>query len=449
MSKLLTLLAGSVLAAVSAAQTQNNAGLGGFYLSIALNQVTGNDGHLGCAVRMSDGHIFVSARGMGGAPPHKIYEFSATGQFLLSFNQPSVHDNSPWGMRDLAFDNADNLIGGSEYGISVIDSHTHALSTTIKGNNSPVPITQPILGSALATLGTYRAIAFDPAGNNGDGSIFSANFQSSIIELDYTGSPLSTIARGGNDWSIYGMAIDPVTSNLLVNSAPDFGRISEIDRNTGLLTGNSLPMALPGAAGTTLQGGLSMASPAAGVHERWQTAASFVELTQDVGSDMLSIRRLHMFSDTTNTLTGWNETHMVSGVGMSGTMNRDAKTFGANATLRFQVTDPTNVANGQITWVVMNIFGLAAVDAYTDLSQVIPGMGILAEHRTVNPFSSPVSTPLMMFFAGAIGTPTSISVPPGIFQSGDSIRMQALYVQPLLTTPLPLASTNEIYFTRQ
>jgi hypothetical protein len=209
-------------------------------------------------------------------------------------------------------------------------------------------------------------------------------------------------------------------------------------------------MALTGASTaliSTLQGGLSIASSGAGVHERWYAEVNLVELTQNNdptnhgGSDVLSIRRLHLVTNNLSTppRNGWNEVNLQSAVGATGTLDTSFKTFTNGATLRYKVNDPTNG---------INMFGEANIDAYTDLTGIIPGAGILVEHRCLNPVSSP-SSPLFLYTTATTGTAVNVPTPLGIFQVGDRIRMQALYLQPLLPGSLPLASTNEIYFTRQ
>lgn len=453
MQKSLALMACVCLSAALSAQVQNNAGLGAVYRTIQLDPLTGNDGHLGCAVRPADGHIFVSARGIGGAPPHKLYEFTPIGGLLRSFNQPSVHDSSPWGMRDLAVDNAGNLIGGSENGVTIIDSFTGALVSNYVADNGPIPVTQPIRGGVLAQLGVIRGMAFDPAGNNGNGSFWTGNYNSALVEFDADGTPLNSYTVG--TISVYGIAIDPVTGNLLINSAPNFGRISEVaitvPGTSAVLTGNSIPMALTGNGTTTLQGGLSLASSQAGIHERWFAAVNLVELTQNSTSDVLSIRRLHLFSDTNTTpnRNGWNETNLQSAVGTTGTLDTTMKTFGNAATLRFKVNDPTGVYNGLPAWVFFNVYGDADLDAYTDLTGLLQGGSLLVEMRCLMPFSVP-SSPLFTYAMVGIGQTISLPTPGGIFQSGDRVRLQAGYIyQPPSAGGLPFTFTNEIYFTRQ
>jgi hypothetical protein len=241
--------------------------------------------------------------------------------------------------------------------------------------------------------------------------LWSANFNSALVEFNLAGDLLNNFPVAG--WSIFGIAIDPVTGNLLVNSAPNFGRISEINKATGVLTGNSIPMALTGASTaliSTLQGGLSIASSGAGVHERWYAEVNLVELTQNNdptnhgGSDVLSIRRLHLVTNNLSTppRNGWNEVNLQSAVGATGTLDTSFKTFTNGATLRYKVNDPTNGTNGLPAWVVFNMFGEANIDAYTDLTGIIPGAGILVEHRCLNPVSSP-SSPLFLYTTATTG----------------------------------------------
>src|SRR5262249_8813169 len=154
---------------------------------------TGNTGHLGVCCDPTDGHIFVSARALPStARPHLIYEFDARGQLLGSFHQPAVHDASAWGMRDLEWD-GQSILGGSEAGIAVIDRAGNPVNVVL-ANNGLQPVVQPIQVPGLAVV---RAIALDKGGNGGNGSVFAADFGSSLYEIDLLGNVLNTWVNSG------------------------------------------------------------------------------------------------------------------------------------------------------------------------------------------------------------------------------------------------------------
>ena len=106
---MLALAAGA--AAVAQEPTLDNAGYGCFYHDIELDPETGNSLHLGIAVAASTGRTYVSATGLGGVPPHLIYEFDQVGRFLGVSQQPAIQQESSFGVRDMAHD-GQSLIGG-------------------------------------------------------------------------------------------------------------------------------------------------------------------------------------------------------------------------------------------------------------------------------------------------------------------------------------------------
>jgi len=65
---------------------------------------------------------------------------------------------------------------------------------------------------APAGLGTTRALAYDPKGNKGTGSMWSANWSGAIYEFDKTGKVLRTTASIHP--STYGAAYDPVNRTV-------------------------------------------------------------------------------------------------------------------------------------------------------------------------------------------------------------------------------------------
>lgn len=422
------LVAAAILALTGArAQepTPNRAGFGALYGDFALDPLTGNPLHLGVAVDRTTGWFYVSATGSNGQPPHVVYAFDHGGNLRHTFPQPAVHDPSPFGIRDLEFD-GQSLIGGSECGISVFDVQGN-LVNVILAANGPQPINQPITGAVATLLATRRAIAFDPHGNQGDGSLLVADFQSPIYETDLRGNLLATFPNQG--WSAYGLTIDPVTGNPWVFAGPN-GEIEELARATMAPTGRRLPAVGPGAPG-----GLALASSAAYHHEYWATQASFVHLVQGT-TDRIAVQRLHLFPN----VLGWNELRLETGRNGGATAPGTAP-FWLGDSLDFKVVDPTGLRNGSPVWIVFNVYFDANRDAYTDLSSLLLGAGKLWEHRSLNALSQP-STPNFMITTGAVGATQSWILPASIpLRDRDLFRMQGLYVEPA-SAQATIASTN-------
>ncbi len=425
-------LAIAAVAATLPAQIRNNAGFLGEYLRFECDPQTGNTAHLGVCCDPADGHVFVSARALPSpARPHLIYEFDARGRLVGSFPQPAVHDASAWGMRDLEWD-GQSILGGSEAGISVL-TRTGALRNQILTANGPRPIVQPIVVPGVAV---HRALCLDPTGNGGNGSLYVADYQSAMFEVDLAGNVLRSWPNSG--WSAYGLCRDPVTGHLWVNSAPDAGRVAQLDRTSMLPTGRAFPMAMPGQPFVTVQGGLSAGSPTAGQHEPWGTVWSLLHLVQG-SPDVIAINRVHLFPGK----IGWHEVGMVLAVNGSAP-SAGPLPVGPGDTLHVTVSDPMGLTTGWPCWLVWNLFADATTDAYTDLDPVVPGFGVMTEHRSRNGLSTPPAGGFLLSNAH-VGVGYALRLPPSLpFTTGDPIRLQAIYLEPL--APQGLASSNEAFF---
>ena len=216
---------------------------------IDLEALTTNVQHLGVAYL--NGTVYVSSRGSAGitASPHSIYAIDAASGSLIADGQQTAGANATvWGFRDGDSDGTSLLFGG-DGGVTVVDPTTLAsgvsigLSNTVMADNGPQTLaSNPIAGPALAAIGNLRGVAYDPSGNGGNGSIWTGNFGTDILEIDLDGNILQQFANqpSPDDWSIYGLALDPVTGNLWCNAAPNQGDLAEIDTTSGTLTGRSV-----------------------------------------------------------------------------------------------------------------------------------------------------------------------------------------------------------------
>lgn len=409
----------------------SGAGFGAVYREFELDSVTGTATHLGVAVHPGTGHYFVSAAAPAGATAHVVFEFDGNGTLVGSFAQPQAQQGSALGMRDLECDGV-SLLGGSEAGISVF-SPTGALVSQIEAANGPQSIVQPITGPVATQLAVFRALALDPRGNGGNGSLLVADFASPIYEIDFAGNVLVTYPWQG--WSAYGLTIDPVTGNVWVLAGPN-GEIEELDRTTMAPTGHRVQ---PVAAGAP--GGLALASPVAGHHEPWGNQSALVSLVQGT-TDRIAVQRLHLHPGR----MGWDELQLRVGKN-GGALATGAVPFWLGDTLDYTAYDPTGLRTGAPVWILFNVYRDADRRGYTNLGPVVPGVSVLMEHRSVNVLSTPASGNFLIT-TGTVGVVNSWSPPPSMLHDGDRFRMQALYLDPA-SPQAGIASTNEVWWQGQ
>lgn len=192
--------------------------------------------------------IWGSARNITGGPGHQIHEFDASGTYTgNSVLQVPGALGSGWGYRDGASD-GQYVYFGWETGVA-------------RHNADGSGGTQIISGGA-PVIGTWRALAYNPAGNNGRGSFWSGDFADGIIEVDMNGG-LLTQWPNLDSWSLYGLAWDHNTGMLWGHSRQgDYPEVIEIDPSTGRTTGVVFQSHFnwPGSTGypVAIQGGLSM-----------------------------------------------------------------------------------------------------------------------------------------------------------------------------------------------
>ncbi|MCH8807490.1 MAG: hypothetical protein IH986_15590 [Planctomycetes bacterium] len=180
--------------------------------------------------------VWVSARGAG---PHHIDEFHMIGGGTgNSFDQVAGAQGSAWGYRDGMADRAGHLYWGWDGGVAMHDTD---------GSNG----TQIISGSAPGGVGTYRAMAYDPAGDGGNGSFWVQSFTTGMAEVTMTGGLIRSWPNNGT--VVYGFAFDDTDSNVWAHEA--LGDVVKIDVTTGnTIESTRFPTAFPLPAGP---GGLS------------------------------------------------------------------------------------------------------------------------------------------------------------------------------------------------
>lgn len=405
------------------------AGFGAVYSDFGLDNRTGAGLHLGVAVDTRSGWFYVTAARAQQSSPHRIFALDPAGSLRGVLAQPTLHGVSAFGMRDLEFD-GESLIGGSEAGISVLGTDG-VPRNQILAANGPQAIVQPITGPISAVLPVCRAIALDPHGNQGNGSLLVADFSSPIYEIDLQGNILATFPALG--WSAYGLTLDPITGNVWVHAGPQ-GQIEELDRATMVPTGRKLA-----PVGSGAPGGLAIASPMAGHHEAWPNRAALVHLVQGA-EDRIAVQRLHLFPG----VHGWDELRL-EGARSGGVWSPGITPFWRGDSLSFRVVDPLGLRSGQPVWFYFNVYQDAAINAATDLSSLFPGIGVLWEQRSLHALSTP-STPAYLLTAGAVGNQQSFVVPARLPMSElDLFRIQGLYFEPN-SPQVGIASTNVVHW---
>ena len=188
---------------------------------------------------------WTSARDLQG--PNQLHLFDGP-DYIRSVDQIPGAAGDGWGYRDGAADRAGHMYFGWGGGVGRHD---------FDGSNGML-----LFDGANAPGGTYRALAFDPTGDGGSGSLWSASFGSELVEVDLSGGLLNSFPNLDN-WSLYGLAYDDADGNLWGHSAVG-GDVIKIDIQDGspsqghVIPGVGWPSAFPGLA---TYGGLS------GVHD--------------------------------------------------------------------------------------------------------------------------------------------------------------------------------------
>lgn len=224
----------------------------GPYSTDALN---GGNGQLGIQYYPGDGYFYVSRRGTlaGTTAPHSILVVDQNGALVSAFNQGPGAAGGSWGHRDGATDayaGGTNLFFGDELGVHCYDMTTTPPTyvtgpTTVMAANGPQLATFPITAPLTSVGNNIRALEYDPNGNGGNGSFWTANFGSALVQFDVSGIVMNAFPVTTNpapQWSAYGLAMNLQNGMLWVNSSPAgsatvLADVAELDPATGLFTG--------------------------------------------------------------------------------------------------------------------------------------------------------------------------------------------------------------------
>lgn len=134
-----------------------------------------------------------------GGSPGMIFEFDKNGKFVKAHPQPQSiwYDNSTspatgslWGIRDLAAGSGSKAV--YIYGSCENTNTSNRVFAFNVVTKTWVTSANYIVPAGIAS-GTIRALAFDPNGDNGKGSLWTADFSSAITEFNQAGQILRTL----------------------------------------------------------------------------------------------------------------------------------------------------------------------------------------------------------------------------------------------------------------
>lgn len=178
-----------------------------------------------------------SARDLAGN--NDVWLFDAVGNMTGSYDQIAGAAGDGWGYRDGASDGTYVYFGWGG-GVARHDAD---------GSNGQ------LLFTGMPPGGVWRALAYDPTGDNGNGSLWSACWGSNLDEVDMSGNLLTSYPPWATPvWSLYGLAYDNVDGNLWAHHTG--GVVYKIDTSTGLYV-PPVPQWTSGFPNLAAQGGLS------------------------------------------------------------------------------------------------------------------------------------------------------------------------------------------------
>ncbi len=216
---------------------------------VDVETLTGNSRCVGVCFTSFGGRsrYWVSAAGQSPGSPHQLYEIDVNGSLIASHNQPTTVGNpSLVGMRDLAVGAAGRLIyGGMDNApgqplVFVFDVQTRQFlpGSTIT-LQSPVGVTP-------------RALAFQPDGNLGQGTLWTSDHGGAVHEFALNGQLLRTVSSSGAT-QIRAAAYDPIWGRLYW-----FARAGSADPRNIRVVGTEFDLATLSPTGVGFYGDLNV-----------------------------------------------------------------------------------------------------------------------------------------------------------------------------------------------
>ncbi len=198
-------------------------------------------------------------------------QFGGQGQIAITYHVSArVEPWAPYHNQVFLFDDNGVLIDGAEYdqiGGAIGDSWGYRDGCTdgtyvyfgwdgglARHDADGANGVRQVSGPAPDDVGTWRALAFDPYGDDGHGSFWVCNWGSRLIEVDLAGNLLNSLPNGG--YSLFGLAMDVLGDGNLWGHDSG-GLVVKINKASGAIIPGAGWEAGPWAALDNHAGGLS------------------------------------------------------------------------------------------------------------------------------------------------------------------------------------------------
>ena len=480
---LLTTAAISLLLATSGTAQggqQQSVGFGQIKRSFNITQLVGThpglqkDGRIRGVAAHPNRLLYVSGRNGGASSDHRVYIVDpATTTVLGWFSIPEPGQSTSWGAMDMGTDLAGNIIAGTVNGVVAFDIAGNQVRQIV-GNAGP--ITMPLDANGDSIIGNqngaldqidvggtreFEAVAFDPSGDGGQGSVFVAQGLDAGDFLELRISDASVIRTFAPLPDANGLAIDPISGQLWINASFDNTPgdvIVEMDLNGSvdadmngvwdlLETGITLPKLRndgTGNLGRTYGGIDFMANGDPGSPFFGTSAWDMVQISQDnegsSGDDLLGFTRVHLFPGVHGLLGG---PELRGSSGTNPIANLSPILYTAQGTLNWGVANNGRPNSLTPAAIVLNFGADARIDGIT----TFPNGMVFPELVAISSLSSPAATVGELIQNTAVDITTSVTLPASFpVNTGDIIRMQAIYFEPASPFLGGLAASNELWF---
>ena len=246
-------------------------------------------------------------------------------------------------------------------------------------------------------------------------------------------------ARGGW-WAAGGITIDPITGNLWVGVDMQ-ERLLEVDITTGMPTGLTIPQPEIGFL-PARQGGIT--GLPGGDPGSYASSWDMIPFTNVAGDDFFTVIRMHQYPGLNGTTEAFLE-GTINAIPLSGKIFNPATkppiAYTSLSTLKIDLN-----ANGGTPAPALLMFDLND-DVNTDAATTL-ALGLLPELRVHSAFSTPADNGLAFNFPWATGATLNLDLAAAGFvvNTGQQIRVQAVYFHPLSQYSPGLMVSNEIWF---
>ena len=278
------------------------------------------------------------------------------------------------------------------------------------------------------------------------------------MEIDLQGNILTRFENGpiettpgafreglgkGGFWSVGGLEIDPLTGNLWVAVEPEFQDTIEVDITTGLPTGITFPgfVETPNRQGGIV--GLPLGDP--GTYPGFYDLVVF---TNVAGDDFFTVHRLHQYPG----LHGLREPLLQGSTGNVALGSPSPIPYTSGGTLNLLINTEgrgsfAGTFRPDFPAILLFDFGVDTLSDAEFGTDPGLGLGVLPELHVHSFLSNPASTTGDLQVPWSTGQLLQLPLTNFPVDTGDRIRIQAVYFEPFSQYSPGLMVTNEIWWS--